>query len=135
MPDMNATSASLYGSRPSPLGVACRPDRGALAHPAASAATDRHAATADRETVLMRPPADASYAIFTGSGLPEPIHENAIADARRIGGPRRLEGHEPAVGGHDRVRRLASVVVVEVREAREVFPRAVQLQLPDVDVP
>src|SRR5438093_10256173 len=63
MPDMKSMSASLYGSRPSPGGVTCRPDEGALAQPAPKAATNRNAAVAGRETLLIHPPGEASYAI------------------------------------------------------------------------
>jgi hypothetical protein len=51
---MKSTSASLYGSRPSPAGVAFRPDDRALAQPAPSAATNRSAEIAGREMVFMR---------------------------------------------------------------------------------
>ena len=45
-----------------------------------------------------------------------------------------LKGHEPAVRRDHGVRRLAALVVVEVREPDEILARAVELQLPDVDV-
>src|SRR6476619_257816 len=64
MPDMNSTSASLYGSCPSPGGVWCRWDEGALAQPLPAAAANRHAASASRQLVCM-----ATYGIRFGSGL------------------------------------------------------------------
>src|SRR5207249_1488701 len=54
MPDMNSTSASLYGSRPRPGGVAWRPEDGARAHPLPNAAAASHVASARREIVAIR---------------------------------------------------------------------------------
>src|SRR5881628_974824 len=87
MPDMKSTSASLYGSRPRPGGVACRPDDGALAQPAASAATNRTAEIAGRETVLIHPPGDASYAIRPQVGTPRALKREPHLD---LHGPRGL---------------------------------------------
>src|SRR5438445_8327263 len=53
MPDMNSTSASLYGSSPSPGGVGWRRDEGALAQPPPTAAAARHVAIASRHCLLM----------------------------------------------------------------------------------
>src|SRR5439155_22205181 len=54
MPDMNSTSASLYGSRPRPGGVGWRPEDGARAHPLPNAAAASHVASARREIVAIR---------------------------------------------------------------------------------
>src|SRR4051794_13051262 len=54
MPDMKSTSASVYGSRPSPGGVAWRPRAGAPAHAAAAAATIRNTTIVWRDSLLIR---------------------------------------------------------------------------------
>src|SRR5947207_10320899 len=82
MPDMKSTSASLYGSRPSPGGVACRPDEGVLAQPNPNAATNRNAAIASRETVLIRAPNNGSYAIRPRGGT---LHAGWNPTKRRSG--------------------------------------------------
>ena len=64
----------------------------------------------------------------------EAQQEEAVADARFVGGAGYLERHEVAVGGHDGVRGLPALVVVERGEAREIVAGAVEAQLPDVDV-
>jgi hypothetical protein len=51
-----------------------------------------------------------------------------------VGGAGYLERHEAAVGGHDGVRGLPALVVVERGEAGEIVAGAVEAQLPDVDV-
>jgi hypothetical protein len=63
MPDMNSTSASLYGSRPSPGGVACSPEGGALAQLAPKTVTTRNVVIAGRDRVLIPSPTKAWYAI------------------------------------------------------------------------
>src|SRR4051812_3535239 len=51
---MNSTSASLYGSRPSPAGVACRPADGRLAQPLPAAAASTHQTIAERTCISRR---------------------------------------------------------------------------------
>src|SRR5436190_23757089 len=49
MPAMKSTSASVYGNRPSPGGVAWRPCAGAPAHAAVAAASSRNATRLARD--------------------------------------------------------------------------------------
>src|SRR5262249_47535187 len=51
-----------------------------------------------------------------------------------VGGLGGLESHEFSIGGEDRIGSLAAFVVVEVRQASEIFAGAVEPQFPDVDV-
>src|SRR4051794_35383380 len=57
-----------------------------------------------------------------GRGPGEVVEEDAVADARRIAGPRHLEGHEPAVVADHRVRRLEAGVLVEPGQPLPRFP-------------
>src|SRR6185503_78853 len=76
----------------------------------------------------------SSVSATSSAAAVEPVEQDAVPHARGIRRLCGLERHEPAVGGDDGVRRLAAFVVVEVREPHEVLPRAVEPQLPDVDV-
>ena len=71
-----------------------------------------------------------SYALT----LLQSLDDDPVADTGAVGGVSHLEGHQIAVCRDDGIGRLPTFVIVEVREAREVFSRTVQLQLPDVDV-
>src|SRR6516225_1557484 len=73
---MNSTSASLYGSCPSPGGVAWRRDEAARAQPTSDAA--RHVAIASQRCLLIR-----SIVIDSHRG---PV-ESAVAVRRRHGTP------------------------------------------------
>src|SRR5213083_460553 len=53
MPDMKSTSASVYGSRPSPGGVAWRPRAGAPAHAAVATARSRDTRWVARDRMLF----------------------------------------------------------------------------------
>src|SRR5712691_3209491 len=69
MPDMKSTSASVYGSRPSPGGVAWRPRAGAPAHAAVATARSRYATFVARDGILFSSARDIlSLASFEGCG-------------------------------------------------------------------
>src|SRR5213592_3980662 len=55
MPAMKSTSASVYGSRPSPGGVAWRPRAGAPAHAAAVTARSRYTTLGAHDRMLFPP--------------------------------------------------------------------------------
>src|SRR6266540_837518 len=98
MPDMKSTSASLYGSRPSPAGVACRRSGGALAQPAPSAATNRAVAIAGGEAILIR--VVATYRMrFALRG--EPAFLLRSQRDHRIDARRPLRRHEHRHERHD----------------------------------
>src|SRR5512143_2150547 len=64
----------------------------------------------------------------------QPHQQQPVADAGLVARARGLERHEAAVARDDGVRRLPALEVVEVRQPGEVAARAVEAQLPDVDV-
>src|SRR6476646_10579383 len=98
--------------------------------PAVKNGARRHARTASRTSRSGSHMMDSlSVSLF-----PKPEQHDAVADAGWIGRLRCLKCHEAAVGRDDRVRRLAGVVVAEVRQPHEVLAGTVELQLPDIDV-
>jgi hypothetical protein len=67
MPDMKSTSASVYGSRPSPGGVAWRPRAGAPAHAAVATTRIRYTTFVARDGMLFSSARDIlSLASFEG---------------------------------------------------------------------
>ena len=65
----------------------------------------------------------------------EPVQQDSVPYARGIGRSRSLECHEARVGRDHRIRRLAALIVVEVRQPRKILSRPIEPQLPDVDIP
>ncbi len=65
----------------------------------------------------------------------EPIEENAVAHSSGIARLSQLKGHKPPVGRNYRVRRFATLKVIEVSQPGEVLSCSVELQFPDVDIP
>src|SRR6476646_11556144 len=98
--------------------------------PAVKNGARRHARTASRTSRSGSHMMDSlSVSLF-----PKPQQHDAVADAGRIGRLRGLKCHEAAVRRDDRVRRLAGVVVVEVRQTPEILAVPVEILLPVIAV-
>src|SRR5919198_2274782 len=102
---MNSTSASLYGSSPSPGGVGWRRDEGALAQPPATAAAARHVAIASRHSLLIttyrsrftsglkvKDPSPASKIV----AVPGSVPRQALLQHSGLGGQFKRLGHDSA---------------------------------------
>ena len=68
-------------------------------------------------------------------GSAEPVQEDPVAHARRIGAPRRLEGEPLSIRRDGRVRRLVAVPVAPARHAHELGAVRREGELPEIDVP
>src|SRR6187549_2941504 len=79
MPDMNSTSASAYGSRPSPGGVGWRLAGGFVLQPSSNAATSSSPAIAARDTFVI-----ANRIV---SDSPPPLRPRPIAPRASVGPP------------------------------------------------
>ena len=64
----------------------------------------------------------------------EPVEETAVTHARRTISFGGLKCHKPPIGRNYRIRCLATLVIVEIRQAGEVLPCSIKSQFPDVNI-